>query len=127
MRSRRRKLFLNAAVVTVGAGQVGIEFAAGVGEIEAFRGQRLELRALALRDDRVTRGTVARAHGLAERGLVFVVVAAETAGPVLVADVVRVNAPVGLAFGEDRRGENLLHRGNRAGDFGRERGVGVFR
>ena len=53
----------------------------------------------------------------AGRVLVLVVVAAEAAEPVLVADIVRIEAPVGFALGEDRGGEESLHASRCAGQL----------
>src|SRR5436190_4825468 len=102
-------LFLHQpARVAVDAREVlilGVE----VEESVALRAELAELAGAALRENRVTGIAIAgRNHFLSARRLVHSVVAAEAAGPVLVADVVRIRAPVGLHFREKIPPINLL-------------------
>src|SRR5450756_2605848 len=70
----------------------------------------LQIRAAALREDGVAGIAVVGFNGsLAVLGLVIAIVTTETAGPDHVADVVRINAPVGLHLGEEIVPVNLLH------------------
>src|ERR1035437_6548043 len=115
---RRSALFLDAAVVAVGAGEVGVEVAAGVLEFLALGVEHFHAGGLALGEDRVAGVAITRAHGLAERRLVLVVVATEAAGPVLVADGIGIDPPVGDALGEDGDGVKALHLGDRGGKIG---------
>ena len=70
----------------------------------------IKLRATALGQDHVTGVAVIGLDGLfAVGGFVLAVVAAETAGPVPVADVIGINLPVGLHFGEKVLAVNVLH------------------
>src|SRR5450759_4180397 len=70
----------------------------------------LQIRAAALREDGVAGVAVVGFDGsLAVLGLVIAIVTTETAGPDHVADVVWINAPVGLHLGEEIVPVNLLH------------------
>ena len=99
--------------MTIRTRQVRIKVSSGVFEVLALRGKRLKIAAFTLCENNVAGFTVIGLYRLARGSFVFLVVATETTQPVLMSDIVRVNAPVGLSIRENRLGIEALHLGNR--------------
>src|ERR1700690_1996838 len=94
--------------MAIGAGKVIVS--ARVFEGLAARGHLLHLLTAALGQNGVAGVAVIGFDGFfAILGLVVAVVTAGTAGPDHVADVVRIDTPVGLHFGKEIVAVNLLH------------------
>src|ERR1035437_7430769 len=91
------------------------QFFGGMLEFEALGTEGLEFRPRSLSDDRVATIAVGR-NGLAVSTRVFAIVAAKAAGPLEVADVVRIYLPTGLHLGKEVLAVNLLQFGDRALD-----------
>lgn len=94
------ELFRELAGMAVVAGEIFVD-GIDVEEAVAFGTQLRELFATPLREDGMARvAIVCRDARLAVGGLVGTIVAAETTGKILVAQVVRVGAPVGFHLRE---------------------------
>jgi len=94
------ELFLNSAGMALGAGKLGI-LRIDVHEIVTFRIHLIKFFAAALGENEMARLAVARLDRHLTIGrVVFAVVAAEAAIPVLVADEIRVRAPIKFHFRE---------------------------
>src|ERR1035438_9829582 len=105
--------------MAVGASGIVVQIAAGVNEFLATGRERVHFLADPLREDGVAGVAVIGLDGqLLVFGLVPAVVTTETAGPDHMAEVVRINAPVGLHFGEEIIAVNLLHRRDDVADAG---------
>lgn len=98
--------------MAVVAGEIlvgGVDVEEGV----TFGVELLEISAAALCKDGVAEITVVGGNGFfAVGGFVVAIVAAETAGPFLVADMIWVSAPIGLHFGEEIRFEDSVSSGD---------------
>ena len=113
------ELFLNAEgskaslYATIGPKDRGGVALSGHTDVVPVDGQAWTVDPFALSEQRVARVAITGSHALAVGRLVLGVMTAETAGPILVADVVRIDAPVRLALGENGRRKDLLHLGDR--------------
>src|SRR5664280_1305004 len=104
--------------MAVAAEEVGVQVAARMLEFQTLRRDAAELLAAPLGENGVAGGAIARTdRDIAVDGAMFVVVATEATGPILVADVVGVGAPVGLHPGKELLLVNALDRGNGRRDF----------
>lgn len=92
-------------------GAVGLHIdRVNVVEVVAIGFELLQLLAAALRQNDVAQVAIGGNHLLSIRSRVIAVVATEASGRNFVADVVRVNPPVGFHFREKIRPVNLLRR-----------------
>jgi hypothetical protein len=88
--------------MAVDARKLGIEFTVGMIERKSLRDQILQFETFALRNDGMARRAITRFELFTRHALVSFTMTAETSGPIFVANIVRIEAPIGLPFGEDR-------------------------
>jgi len=120
-------LLLNPTVVAVRAREVGIEVAAGMFEFQALRRELSSSEPAPWEMIVWHEVAVTRAHGLAERGLVLSSWQRKQPGQSLLTDVVRIDAPVGLALRENRAAKIFCTSAMVPGTSGATRGIVVFR
>src|ERR1039458_3804403 len=104
----------SASVAIIAA---AFDFVTRMFELRSLGRELVQLRAVALRQDRVAGVAVIGFDGtLAVGRLVEAIMAPETPGPVFVADVVRIGLPTGFHLGEEIVLVYLLHGINRGAD-----------
>ena len=96
-----------------------VNFIARMLELQSDRRELVQLDAVTLCQNGMAGIAIAGLHrALAIGGFVLAVMATETAGPILVADIVRVAIPTRVHFGEEIVFVDLLRGGDRSAQAG---------
>lgn len=114
--------FLRPARMALAAERILIQFITGVLELLAAMRQLLELRAISLRQDDMTRiAVVPLDHARPVSGFVIAIVASKTAGPIFMPNIIGVRAPARFHLWKEVIFVDFLHRLDGGADLRRFR------